>query len=77
MKSPQKLQEKLVRLLSQTPALKVLPSYEQPWNDIELKEVAWVVQDFVNQNHSVIESDDPLREWLDEYKFYVADRKVR
>ena len=75
MKSPQKLQEKLVRLLNQTPALKVLPNHDRPWDDLELREVAWIVQDFVNQNHSVIESDDPLREWLDEYRFFRADSK--
>ena len=75
MKSPQKLQEKLVRLLNQTPALKVLPSHDRPWDDREFREVAWIVQDFVNQNHSVIESDDPLREWLDEYRFFRADSK--
>ena len=77
MKSIQKLQEKLVQILKGTSALRVLPNHEHPWDDLELKEVAWVVQDFVNLNNSVIESDDPLREWLDEYRFFEADRKVR
>jgi len=46
-----------------------------PWSDLELKEAAWVVQDYVNGRKDVVESDDPLREWLDEYKFFIADRK--
>lgn len=73
MKSPAKLQEKLVRLLKNVPAQNILTHHEQPWDDLELGEVAWVVQDFVDRNNSVIDSDDPLREWLDEYKFYRAD----
>ncbi len=74
MKSPQKLQEKLLVLLKGTPALHVMPNPAIAWNDLELKEVAWIVQDFVNQNDSVIECD-PLKDWLEEYRFYRADRK--
>ena len=74
MKSPMKLQEKLVQLLRGTPALNVLPSHQLPWNDLELKEVAWVVQDFVNQSSDVTNSD-PLKDWLEEYRFFLADRK--
>ena len=76
MKNPQKLQEKLVQLLKGTPALRVFPNHEHPWDDLELKEVAWIVQDFVNQNNSVVECD-PLKDWIEEYKFFVADKKVR
>jgi len=36
-----------------------------------------VVSDYVNNSKSVIESDDPLREWLDEVRFYFADLKPR
>ena len=74
MKSPAKLQQKLVQLLKGTPALHIFPNSEHPWNDLELKEVAWVVQDFVNQNAEVVECD-PLKDWIEEYKFYCADRK--
>ena len=74
MKSPARLQEKLLQLLRGTPALHVMPNPTTPWNDLELKEVAWIVQDFVNNNPEVIECD-PLREWLDEYKFFIADSK--
>jgi hypothetical protein len=76
VKDPSKLQAKLVQLLNHSPALKVLPNHEKPWNDIEMREVAWVVQDFVNQNDSVIECD-PLKDWLEEYKFYRADNRPR
>jgi len=74
VKSPAKLQEKLLQLLKGTPALHVMPNPELPWNDLDFKEVAWIVQDFVNNNESVIECD-PLKDWLEEYKFFVADRK--
>ena len=74
MKSPAKLQQKLLELLRGTPALHVMPNPESPWNDLDLKEVAWIVQDFVDNNESVIECD-PLKDWLEEYKFFRADTK--
>jgi hypothetical protein len=51
-----------------------MPNPNAPWNDLELKEVAWIVQDFVNANLDVVESD-PLKDWIEEYRFYCADRK--
>jgi hypothetical protein len=51
-----------------------MPNPELPWNEIQLGEVTFVVTDYVNHSESVIESDDPLREWLDEVRFYFADR---
>ncbi len=74
MKSPDKLQKKLLQLLKGTPALHVMPNPELPWNDLDFKEVAWIVKDFVNQNPEVIEGDE-LQEWLEEYSFFIADRK--
>lgn len=74
MKSPAKLQQKLLQLLRGTPALHVMPHPEVPWNDLDFKEVAFIVQDFVNQNPEVIECD-PLKDWLEEYTFYKADTK--
>ena len=76
MKDPSKLQAKLVQLLKHTPALRVLPHYEHPWDDLEFREVAWIVQDFVDRNDSVIEYD-PLKDWLEEYKFFRADNRPR
>jgi hypothetical protein len=32
--------------------------------------VAWIVQNYVNNTREVIEDDNRLRDWLDEYKFY-------
>ncbi len=75
MKDPAKLQQKLLQLLKGTPALHVMPNPNIPWNDMDLKEVAFIVQDFVNNNPEVIECD-PLREWLDEYRFYAVDKRV-
>jgi hypothetical protein len=49
------------------PKLGPLPSV---WTDQDLHEVAWIVQDFVNRTPDVIEDDNKLRDWLDEYKFY-------
>ena len=74
MKDPKKLQAKLLQLLRGTPALHVMPNPEVPWNDLDLKEVAFIVQDFVNNNPDVIESD-PLKDWIEEYKFLIADSK--
>jgi len=48
-----------------------------PWTELELREAAFVVRDYVDSRPDVVESDDALREWLDEYRFWVADRKVR
>jgi hypothetical protein len=73
VKNPRKLQEKLVQVLKGVPKLHVFPNLDRPWNDLELKEVAWIVQDHIVQNDSVIESDDPLREWLEEYKFFESE----
>ena len=77
MKSPQKLQQKLVGLLKHVPTLILSPLTTAPWSELELKEAAWVVQDYVNGRKDVIETDDPLREWLDEVRFYLADLKSR
>jgi hypothetical protein len=75
VKNPAKLQQKLLQVLRGTPALHVMPNPEAPWNDLDFKEVAFIVQDFVNNNPEVIECD-PLREWLDEYRFYAVDKRV-
>lgn len=75
MKNPKKLQEKLVQLLNGTPALHVMPNPSRPWDDLEFREVAWIVQDFVNQNDAVIECD-PLKDWLEEYRFFRADNRT-
>jgi hypothetical protein len=74
VKDPKKLQAKLLQLLKGTPALHVMPNPRIPWNDLDLREVAFIVQDFVNNNPDVIESD-PLKDWIEEYKFFVADSK--
>ena len=42
------------------------------WDQRDLAEVAWIVESFVNQSKEVIESD-PLKDWLDEYRFYITD----
>ena len=74
MKSLAKLQEKLLKTLKGTPALRIFPPSNGPWSEYDFKDVAWIVQDFVNANPDVIECD-PLKDWLEEYKFYCADRK--
>lgn len=76
MKSPQKLQEKLLQLLEGMPALSVMPDSTCPWNESEFREVAGIVQNFVNQNTDVIEGD-PLKDWLEEYSFYHVECKLR
>ena len=77
MKSPLKLQEKLRSLLKErrdlhirVPLLSILPMTEQ-----ELAEAAWIVEAYLQDKDSVLDGDDPLRTWLEEYKFYRADAK--
>lgn len=76
MKNPAKLQEKIAWLLRGSKLHIGLP-FHRPWSEIELREVAGMVQDFVNRRSDVVESDDPLREWLEEYMFFDAERKGR
>jgi hypothetical protein len=54
---------------------KINPPANGCWSVDELAAVAWVVQDFVNLNDEVIECD-PIKDWLEEYKFFAASRKV-
>ncbi len=74
MKNPIKLQQKLKPLLSKS-KLHIGFDFDKPWDDLVLREVAWVVQDHVNRNSEVIEDDNGLRDWLDECKFYCAVNK--
>ena len=71
MKDPVKLQNKLQSLLKKIPQLKIVFPEKGKWSVQELTAVAWVVQDFVNQNPEVIEDGNPLRDWLDETKFFL------
>lgn len=75
MKSAAKLQSKLKASLSAS-QLHIGFDFDKPWDDLVLREVAWVVEDHVNRNPEVIECD-PLKDWLEEYKFYIADFKPR
>jgi len=74
VKDPIKLQKKLQSLLKRTPQLKIVFPEKGQWSLPELTAVAWVVQDFVNQNDEVIECD-PLKDWIEEFKFFKADHK--
>jgi hypothetical protein len=37
----------------------------------EMKDAAWVVQAYLESKDSVIDENDPLRNWLDEYRFFL------
>ena len=74
MKDPQKLQSKLRDLLRST-NLKVGFDLNKPLTDLQMKDVAWVVADHVNHNAEVINAD-PLKDWVEEYRFFLADRRV-
>jgi hypothetical protein len=73
VKDPKKLQEKLVALLRNS-KLHIQFPYDRPWTDLELKDIASVVQDYVNRDPEVINSS-PLKDWIDEYRFYRVDLK--
>jgi len=68
------LQTKLEQLLrgAKAPKLGPLPSI---WTDQDLYEVAWIVQNYVNNTSEVIEDDDRLKDWLEEYHFYRTSFK--
>ena len=73
MKDSRKLQQKLVELLRNSRLHIQFPS-DRPWNDLELKEVARIVEDYVNRDPDVINSN-PLNDWVDECRFYFTDLK--
>lgn len=72
MKDPQKLQAKLLNLIKNYPNLHVGSSC--PWDPLTFQEVAWVVQDYVNNSGEVV-NDDPLQEWVEEYNFFRSEKK--
>lgn len=75
MKSPQKLQEKLLALLKKDSHYpKIMAPANGYWSVDDLAAVAWVVQDHVNRNDDVI-NFDPLKDWLEEYKFFAASQR--
>lgn len=76
MKSPQKLQQKLLGLLHSHPNLHVMPYPEQPWTELHLREVCGVVSDYLRKSDNVLDYD-PLKDWLEEAQFYLADLKPR
>jgi len=67
MSTPSSLKSQLAAILPKYPHLKV--SFKPDCNELEFKEVAWIVEDFVNQNSQVVEDDDLLKDWLDRYRF--------
>lgn len=73
MKDPKKLQEKLVPLLRNS-RLHIQFPYDRPWTDLELRDIAGVVEDYVNRDFEVINSS-PLKDWIDEYRFMRAEVK--
>lgn len=67
------LKTQLIGILPKYPELKV--SVSKDYTNLQLKEIAWVVEDFVNQNPEVIEDDDQLKDWLDRYRFFSSSSK--
>jgi hypothetical protein len=73
VKSPHKLQQKLVELLRNS-RLHIQFPYDRPWTDLELRDIAGVVEDYVNRDPEVINSN-PIHDWLDEWRFYNTSLK--
>ena len=73
MKNPQNLQNKLIPLLRNT-HLHIQFPYDRPWTDLELRDIAGIVEDYVNRDPEVINSS-PLKDWIDEYRFYRTEFK--
>jgi hypothetical protein len=74
VKDPQKLQEKLAFLLRES-QLKVGFNLSRPLDDLQLREIAWVVEDYVARNADSHECE-LFSEWIDSYKFYAKSAKV-
>jgi hypothetical protein len=66
-----KLQEKLRSALKGCRGLNIQVS-EKPWDEGELKDAAWIVDAYLQSQDCVLDGDDPLRTWLEEYSFYSA-----
>lgn len=71
MKDPVKLQAKLANILRGNHHLRV--SMKNDLSELEFDQIAWVVQDFVDHSGEVT-NDDPLHEWVEEYRFYSNQR---
>ena len=75
MKDPQKLQKKLVELLRNS-RLHIQFPFDRPWTDLELRDIAGVVEDYVNRDPEVINSN-PLYDWLDECRFLLCAKSEK
>ena len=74
MKDPIKLQNKLRDALKGKRKLNLqLPLL--PLTDKEMADAAWIVEGYLQAKDSVVDENDPLRSWIEEYKFYQADLK--
>jgi len=74
VKDPIKLQNKLRDALKGKRKLNLqLPLL--PLTDKEMADAAWIVEGYLQAKDSVVDENDPLRSWIEEYKFYQADLK--
>lgn len=67
--SLQKLKTELGSILKDYYKLRI--NYDPNCSNDELRDVAWIIQDYVNQNPEVIEEDNKLKDWLDKYRFHL------
>lgn len=72
MKDPTKLHAKLQSLLRGHPNLRL--SLDGPLSNEGLRDMAWIVQDYVD-NSGDVTNDDPLYEWLEEYYFFCQEKR--
>ena len=72
VKNPVKLQEKLRNALRSHHRLHInIP--DRPWTDLDVREAAWVVNDYLRSQNEVI-NGEPLHDWLEESQFYMSGR---
>jgi hypothetical protein len=74
VKDPIKLQNKLRDALKGKRGLNLQLSV-LPLTDKEMADAAWIVEGYLQAKDSVVDENDPLRSWIEEYKFYQADLK--
>ena len=72
VKDPVKLQEKLRAALHSHHHFGYNLT-ERPWTELDVKEAAWMVADYLRQQNEVI-NGEPLQDWLEESQFYLAGK---
>ncbi len=53
----------------------MLTTKREHWDDKTFSDILFTVQERVHRNSSVVEEDDPLKDWLDKFRFFLSQNK--